>query len=112
MDEHSRAPQGPRRPVNAKNSFNILSRLWILWNVQHRWAKIAQFAFNCYLHRIRLTMRVPDCGSFVILSREGLTQGNPLVVVLYGVILLPLIEYLRRTHPYVLQSPESCGGWV
>ena len=33
--------------VNARNGSNNLSRLSMLWTVQHRWPEGAMFAFNC-----------------------------------------------------------------
>ena len=36
--------------VDARNGFNELSHLEILWTVQHRWPAGARFAFNCYRH--------------------------------------------------------------
>ena len=34
--------------VDARNGFNELSRLAMLWTVRHRWPAGARFAFNCY----------------------------------------------------------------
>ena len=36
--------------VDARNGFNELSRLAMLWTVRHRWPAGARFAFNCYKH--------------------------------------------------------------
>ena len=36
--------------VDAHNGFNELSRLAMIWNVQHSWSAGAIFAFNCYKH--------------------------------------------------------------
>ena len=37
-------------PIDACNRFNDMSRLVMLWTVQHRWPTGARFAFNCYRH--------------------------------------------------------------
>ena len=36
-------------------------------------------------------------------SKEGITQGDPLRMILYGVALTPLAEHLRKTFPDILQ---------
>ena len=36
--------------VDTRNGFNKLSRLSMLWTVQHRWPAGARFAINCYKH--------------------------------------------------------------
>ena len=36
--------------VDARNGFNELQRLAMLWTVRHRWAVGARFALNCYRH--------------------------------------------------------------
>ena len=38
----------------------------------------------------------------IILSREGVTQGDPLSMVLYGITLIPLAEDLRDEYPTIL----------
>ena len=93
--------------VNAANGFNNLSRRAILWTICHRWPKMARFVFNSYRHQRRLYVRRAGLAALIILSMEGVTQGNPLAMALYGVSLLPLTEHLRRGHPRVLQ-PWYC----
>ena len=41
---------------------------------------------------------------------EGVTQGNPLAMALYGAVLLLLIKYLRWGHPRVLQLWHANNG--
>ena len=36
--------------VDARNSFNELSRLEMLWTVRHRWPVGTRFVLNCYKH--------------------------------------------------------------
>ena len=54
----------------------------------------ARFAFNCYKHWAQLLLRQPGEPPVKILSREGVTQGDPLSMVLYGITLVPLAEEL------------------
>ena len=75
--------------VDACNGFNELSRLVIMWTVRHSWSAGSRFAFNFYRHWAQLLLRHPGDMLLTILSREGVTQGDPLLVVLYGITLFP-----------------------
>jgi len=104
-------PEDPEDPddvhitlmVDAKNGFNELGCKAMLWTVRHRWAAGARFAFNCYRHSAILIVRRKGRACYVILSEEGVTQGDPLSMVLYGLALLPLAEALRTAVPSVVQ---------
>jgi hypothetical protein len=89
--------------VDATNGFNELGRKAMLWTVRHRWANGARFSFNCYRHSAQLLMRRRGGDCEIILSREGVTQGDPLSMVLYGLALTPLAETLRARVPTVAQ---------
>ena len=89
--------------VNATNGFNELGRKAMLWTVRHRWANGARFSFNCYRHSAQLLLRRRGGNCEIILSREGITQGNPLSMVLSGLALTPLAETLRAAVPTVIQ---------
>ena len=90
--------------IDARNGFNELSRLAMLWTVRHLWKNGARFAFNCYRHEVQLIVRRPSghpC--YTLLSQEGVTQGDPLSMVLYGLALVPLAKRLRNAVPTLLQ---------
>ncbi len=90
--------------ADADNGFNNLSRLNMLWDIRHRWARGSRFAFNMYRHEARLLLRSPGgMEPQVLLSKEGVTQGCPLGMILYGVSLLGLGDDLRESAPGVLQ---------
>ena len=80
--------------VVAHNGFNELSRLAMLCTVRHCWPAGARFAFNCYKHWAQLLFRQPWEPPVTILSREGVTQGEPLSMVFYRITLVPLVEEL------------------
>ena len=42
------AEPGGTTLVDARNGFNDLIRLAMLWTVRHRWPAGSMFAFNCY----------------------------------------------------------------
>jgi hypothetical protein len=89
--------------IDATNGFNELGRKAMLWTVRHRWAAGARFAFNCYRHAGQLILRRRGQSCYVINSEEGITQGDPLAMLLYGTALLPLVERLRQAVPTVTQ---------
>ena len=87
------------------NGFNNLSRLAMMWTVRHRWPGGARFDFNCYRHSVQLLVRRPgEVETEILLIKEGVTQGNPLSMVLYGLILSVLAEQIRVEYPGFLQS--------
>ena len=60
------------------------------------------FAFNCYRHWEQLIFRQLGEPPVTILSKEGVTQGDPLSMVLYKITLVPLVEELRAADPGIL----------
>ena len=90
--------------ADAANGFNNLSRLAMLWTVAHRWPQASRFAFNCYRHFSQLVIRVPgDRTPTKILSKEGVTQGDPMAMPLYGISVAVLADQLKRELPSPLQ---------
>ena len=63
--------------IDARNGFNNLRRLAMLWTVCHPWPVGARFAFNFYRHWAQLLLRQPGEQPVTILIREGVTQGDP-----------------------------------
>ena len=89
--------------VDAANGFNNLSRYVMLWMVRHCCTKLSRFSFNYYRHENRLVYRRPGMEALTLLSKEGVTQGHPLAMALYGIALLPLANLLWDHCPTVLQ---------
>ena len=90
--------------VDAGNGFNELGRKAMLWTVRHMWASGARFAFNCYRHAGQLILRRNGEPCYTLLSEEGVTQGDPLSMVLYGLSLVPLARRLRDAVPTTRQA--------
>ena len=76
----------------------------MLWTVRHRWADGARLAFNCYRHSAILLLRHRNQKATVLLSQEGVTQGDPLSMVLYGLTLVPLAEIVRHGVPDLIHA--------
>ena len=88
--------------IDSRNGFNKLSRFSIMWTVGHHWTAGARFAFNCYRHLAQLLLRQLGELPVTILSREGVTQGDPLSMVLYSITLVFLAEELKTADPGIL----------
>ena len=88
--------------VDARNGFNELSRLTMLWVVCHRWPAGLRFAFNCYRCWVQIILLHPSDALVILLIREGVTQGEPLSMVLYGITLVLLEEELRDVDPTLI----------
>ncbi len=83
-----------RTLADAKNGFNKLSYMAMLWTVQHSWSKGIWFPFNCYQHKTMLFISSSRKLVTILWSQEGMTKGDLLVMILYGFALLPLAEKL------------------
>ena len=67
----------------------------MLWLVRFEWPSGAWFAFNCYCHWATLVVRSCDGTGHLLFRQEGVTQGDPLAMVAYGIGIPPLIHKLR-----------------
>ena len=70
--------------------------------VRQCWPEGVRFEFNCYRHWVQLLIRQPGESPVIILIREGITQGDPLSMVLYRITLVPLVEDIRDADPTLL----------
>ena len=76
----------------------------MLLTVCHRWPVGERFALNCYMHWGFILLRQPGDTAVILLSQEGVTQGDPLLMVLYRITLVHMAEELRDEYP-TLVSP-------
>ena len=66
--------------VDAKNAFNAVNREATLWNARVQWPRASRFLFNTYRgHSILVVQGTSE----YIFSKEGVTQGDPLSMLLY-----------------------------
>ena len=98
----------------ARNAYNEENRTDMLWAVRHKWPSGTRFALNCYRHWATLVIRSGDGMGHFLHRKEGVTQGDPLAMIEYGLGILPLIQDLRAAHPRVTQTwyCDDAGAWV
>jgi hypothetical protein len=91
-----RSPQGwGVLLVDAANAFNSVNRAAALLNARIHWPRCARFLFNTYRgHSVLKVQNADD----LLFSREGVTQGDPLSMMMYGLAVLPLIRTLAASH--------------
>ena len=89
--------------VDASNAFNSVNREKMLWTARFEWPTGARFLFNMYKHWSTLVIRGKK-ESFHIESKEGVTQGDPLAMIGFGLSTLPLIRSLGEEHSEAYQS--------
>ena len=77
--------------VDASNVFNEMNRLEILWTVQHHWPAGARFTLNFCKHWVQLLLRQLGEPPVTLLSMEGETKGDPLLMFLYSITLVLLV---------------------
>ena len=73
----------------------------MLWAVRHEWTSDVWFIFNCYRHWYTIVIRAGDRTGHFLHSKEGVTQGDPLDMIAYGLGISPFIQDLRAAHPRV-----------
>ena len=91
--------------VDASNVFNSISRKVALQNIQRIFPLLAPMIINTY--------RTPSC-LFIdgesIMSREGVTQGDPLAMAFYAIATTTLIEKLRQDTLQVWYADDAAGA--
>ena len=89
--------------VDAKTAFSEISQFRMMCTVRHLRPPGARFFFNCYCHWSSLVLRDGNGTASFLHSKEGMTQGYTLAMILYGIGILLLIKKLKREIPDVTQ---------
>ena len=100
-DEKSSTDEWGVLLVDAKNAFNNINRFRMLWTVRHLWPSGASFVFNCYHHWSLLFFWNGNGMASILHSREGVTQGDHVTMIAYGIGILPHIKHLKWAIPDV-----------
>eukprot|EP00957_Ditylum_brightwellii_P080075 6090082-Ditylum_brightwellii.AAC.1 len=87
--EHNEEESRDISLVDTKNVFNEINLGVMLWDMQHQWVAGARFIFNTYRHWHKLVLYRQDD---LVVSKEGVTQGDTLSMILYALAVLPIIN--------------------
>ena len=91
--------------IDARNAFNEGNRIVMLYVVRHMWPSGARFCMNCYKFWPILILRDRNGTTLRIFSKEGVTQGDPIAMYMYGVGITPMIREMKK------QCPEFKDSW-
>ena len=72
--------------MNATKAFNSVNRAAALWNARILWPSCSRFLFNTYRRYAFLLLKFSQ---ELLLSKEGVTQGDPLFRMFYAIATLP-----------------------
>ena len=78
--------------MDATNTFNSVNRAAALWNALILWPSCSRFLSNMYRGHAFLLLKTSD---EMLLSRKGVTQGDPLSMMFYSIATLPLVRALK-----------------
>ena len=71
--------------------------------VSHIWPYGALIVLKCYRHWSLIVLIYIDGTTNILRSREGLTQGGSLAMVVYVIVILLLIKCLKAAYLDITQ---------
>ena len=83
--------------IDASNAFNQMNKAVAMHNIQITCKELSMYIINTY----RSSSRLFICAGGEILSHEGTTQGDPLVMPWYSINTSIMIQSLRALTPEV-----------
>ena len=81
--------------IDARNGLNKLIYLTMMWTVRHFWTVGSTSAFKLYKQWAQLLLCQPREPQFMLMSQEVVTQGDPLLMVLYSITFVHLSEEIQ-----------------
>ena len=84
---------------------NSVNRVTALWIARVMWPHCSRFLFITYHGYTSLLLHDENKG---LLSREGITQGSPLSMILYAVAVLSLIHSLKAPGKW---TQDCCADY-
>ena len=96
------AEPGHTTLVDTHNGFNELIHLEMIFTVCHCWQAGESFSLNYYKYWVQILLSQPGDTPVIILNQEGVTQGDPLLILLYGITLVPLAQNLSDVDTTLL----------
>ena len=88
-DQYSKTSADAILLIDAENAFNSLNRKLALKNIENTCPSLLTAIKNSYSNPSKLFVNKKT-----IYSQEGTTQGDPLVMAMYGLAIIPLIKLL------------------
>ena len=89
--------------IDTRNALNEYNHTAMLRAVLHKGPSSVRFTFNCHRHWDALVIRAGDTTGHFLHIKKGVTQGDPLAMISYGLGILPLIRDLRAAQPRFTQ---------
>ena len=80
------------------DKINLIIMVWMVFRL---WLSGVHFVVNFYRRHSSLVLINGDGTANILHSREGVTQGYPLVMVSYGIGIVLLIKGLKFAYPEV-----------
>ena len=74
-----------------------------MWYVQFQWNSGVQFTFNFHHYWFTLVIWDADVYGRFLHRKEGVTQGDTLSRISYGIVLVPIIRKLWKAHRELTQ---------
>ena len=86
--------------IDACNTFNKENQTSMLWDVPFKWPSGVQLNSNYYRHWATLVERDVYGSGHLLHNKEIVTQGYPLAMIAYRILILLIIYELRTAHPH------------